>query len=224
MSSSFPTARFPALPLSKEKAVSESLDRDLAAKGHEPSDEALIGRICSNDDEALALLFRRYSRLIWSIAERILKDRSEAEDVMQEVFLNIYRKASTFDSSKGAPRSLIIHMAYQGAFSRRTYLTSRHFPTSANRTETLERPEFPAESAVLYDESVEAHFGREGFEKALAALSEDQRETLKLFFFEGYTLEEIAQKLGQSRGNVKHHYYRGLQRLRKYVPSRTGCP
>ena len=65
------------------------------------------------------------------------------------------------------------------------------------------------------DYSAQAVFGRNGLEKVLEDLSEDQRETLRLHFFEGYTLAEISEKLGQTRGNVRHHYYRGLHRLRK---------
>jgi len=56
------------------------------------------------------------------------------------------------------------------------------------------------------------------FRKALDEMSEDQRVTLRLFFFEGYTLQEIARRLGQSIGQVKHHYYRGLDRLRRHLP------
>src|SRR6202035_1710246 len=71
------------------------------------------------------------------------------------------------------------------------------------------------------DYSAEAVFGRNGLEKVLEDLSQDQRETLRLHFFEGYTLVEIAEKLGQPRGNVRHHYYRGLDRLRKEMLGST---
>jgi RNA polymerase sigma-70 factor, ECF subfamily len=59
--------------------------------------------------------------------------------------------------------------------------------------------------------------GRNGLEKVMEALTDDQRETLQLHFFEGYTLAEISEKLGQPRGNVRHHYYRGLAQLRKQM-------
>jgi len=80
----------------------------------------------------------------------------------------------------------------------------------------------PAVTASFYDESIEAYFGREGLRKALAELSEAQRETLRLYFFEGYGLDEIASKLEQSIGNVRHHYFRGLEKLRKHVPNGSG--
>jgi len=99
MSSSSQAARFPALPLSKEKEAAGPLYT--APLCDEPSDEALIARIRDHHEDALGLLFKRYARLVWSIADRILEDSAEAEDVMQELFLRIYTKASVFDSSKG---------------------------------------------------------------------------------------------------------------------------
>jgi RNA polymerase sigma-70 factor (ECF subfamily) len=71
-----------------------------------------------------------------------------------------------------------------------------------------------APALPCYDESIEAHFGRERLQRAIGELSDDQRQTLSLYFFEGYTLQEIAARLGQTEGNVKHHYYRGLHKLR----------
>jgi RNA polymerase sigma factor (sigma-70 family) len=67
------------------------------------------------------------------------------------------------------------------------------------------------------DYSREAVFGRNGLEKVMEALSADLLETLRLHFFEGYTLAEVGEKLGQPHGNVKHHYYRGLAQLRKQM-------
>src|SRR5947209_3160447 len=105
---SLAAARFPTLPLSKEKEAADSSFKGAVTASSDPSDEALIARIRDHDEDALGLLFKRYGRLVWSVAERILEDSAEAEDVMQEVFLRIYRKASIFDSSKGPPRKLIV--------------------------------------------------------------------------------------------------------------------
>jgi RNA polymerase sigma-70 factor (ECF subfamily) len=217
VSSSFPAARFPALPLSKEKEAAHPIYKDTKTAGHseEPSDETLIERIRSNDDEALTLLFRRYARLVWSIAQRIVRDRGEAEDIMQEVFLTVHQKSSVFDASKGPARTLIIYMTYQLAYKRRRYLNGRHGHYSCRLDESRQNSEVV--TASFYDESIEAHFGRERLREALAALSELQRETLRLYFFEGYVLDEIAAKLEQSIGNTRHHYFRGLDRLRRHL-------
>jgi RNA polymerase sigma-70 factor (ECF subfamily) len=71
--------------------------------------------------------------------------------------------------------------------------------------------------APTYDSSIEALFGKEGLKKVMGELTAEQHETLRLHFYEGYTLAEIGEKLGQSPGNVRHHYYRGIEKLRKQV-------
>jgi RNA polymerase sigma-70 factor (ECF subfamily) len=221
MSSSFPAARFPALPLGKDReAADPTYIKDRHATLEEPSDEVLIARICGDDREALGLLFRRYARLVWSVAERIVRNKAEADDLLQDVFLLIQRRASIFDPSKGTARTLIVHMTYQCAISRRRYLNARHpqAPEDAQENSTNGVGHTPQ----FYDESLESHFGRERLRKALDEMSVDQRETLRLCFFEGYTFAEIAVELGQAEGNVKHHYYRGLERLRMYMPRSSG--
>jgi RNA polymerase sigma-70 factor (ECF subfamily) len=220
MSSSFPAARFPALPIGEKKGAADTVQEDADATKEENSDESLFERIVTGDEDALGILFRRYARVVWSVADRILRDKAEAEDVLQEVFLTVYRKAAYFDIRKGSPRALIIHMAYQRALTRRKYLASRHLlydlADEIGGDET--RGKFTTPS--FYDTSLEAYFGRDELQNAIVEMSEAQRETLRLFFFEGYTLNEIAKKFGQSQGNVKHHYYRGLRKLRQYLPNR----
>jgi RNA polymerase sigma-70 factor, ECF subfamily len=218
--SSFLAARFPTLPLSKEKEAAEPIYNDTTAVGQvgEPSDESLLLQISTGDREALAILFRRYARLVRSVAERIVRNQAEADDLLQDIFLLIQRRAAAFDSSKGTARSLIVHMTYQRALSRRRYLNARHYQAPKEVEENAAKVVAPA--APLYDESIEAHFGRERLRKALDEMSEEQRETLRLYFFEGNSLSEIATLLGQTVGNVRHHYFRGLDRLRKYMPRR----
>jgi RNA polymerase sigma-70 factor (ECF subfamily) len=216
MSSSFPAARFPALALPKDTEAADPLLYKVASP-EDTSDESLIARICGDDTEALGLLFQRYARLVWSIGRRVLRNNEEADDLLQDVFLFLRRKASIFDSSKGTARCLIVHITYQRAIARRRYLTTRHFYT-AKDLEEENASHIAAPVQPLYDESLEAHLGREGFREALAELSAEQRETLRLYFFEGYSLEEIAVHLGQSYGNVRHHYYRGLEKLRRRIP------
>jgi RNA polymerase sigma-70 factor, ECF subfamily len=214
--SSFPAARFPALPLSQQQEVDHACSKEHVAAIEEPSDDALISSIRGGNQDALTILFRRYARLVWGIGKRIVGDRGEADDVLQDVFLLVYRKASIFDRSKGTVRSLIVHMAYQRAITRRNYLARRHSAAPHEAQQEMER--LAASTVRLYDESIEAHFGKDALRKALDDLSVDQRSTIQLYFFEGRTLAEIGEKLGQPVGNVKHHYYRGLDKLRKHLP------
>jgi len=196
--------------------VSLLQEGEAVAPSLELSDDTLIARICADDSDALGLLFSRYARLVWTIARRILQNSEEADDLLQDLFLLVRRKASVFDPSKGSVRSLLVHMCYQRAFSRRRDLTRRNFYTS---TEVTEDTAFANQTSCsrLYDESIEAHFGKTAVKRAREDLSVEQRETLRLCFYEGHTLEEIAVRLGQSYGNVRHHYYRGLAKLRKHA-------
>ena len=93
------------------------------------SDEGLMAQICDGSREALSILFRRYARLVRTVAMRILRDDSEADDLLQDVFLFFHRNCSLFDSSKASVRSWIVQMTYHRAIDRRRYLNSRHFYT-----------------------------------------------------------------------------------------------
>jgi RNA polymerase sigma-70 factor (ECF subfamily) len=179
------------------------------------SDEALMSQICDGSREALAALFRRHARAVRTVSYRVLRDASEADDLLQDVFLLIHRLCTTFDSSKGPVRFWILQMAYRRAISRRRYLTSRHFYTRLDLDDTASELADPRTSASQLDDSIDGRLGNGDLQRVFEALSENQRQTLRLFFIEGYTIDEIAAKLGQSRGNVKHHYFRGLDRLRK---------
>ena len=218
MSSSLSAARYPVLPLSQEKEAAHPIHRDTSTvrPTEEPSDETLIARVCADDAEALGLLFRRYARLVWTIGHRILRNSEEADDLLQDLFLLVRRRASVFDASKGSVRSLLIQMCYQRAFSRRRDLARQNFYNSGEGTENATAAKCSL-SAPFYDESLEAHFGKTALQKAIEDLSFEQRETLHLCFFEGHNLDEVAVRLGQSYGNVRHHYYRGLGKLRKHL-------
>ncbi|MFY9801568.1 MAG: sigma-70 family RNA polymerase sigma factor [Candidatus Acidiferrales bacterium] len=204
-------ARFPALTFSQAATV--TIDGNKPTDPSSVSDESLLSEIYSGNGEALAALFGRYSRLTRSVAVRILKDSAEAEDLVQELFLFIQRKCGMFNSSKSTARSWIVQMAYHRALDRRRYLKSREFYAQpyfqANDVQVVGKP------TTESDYSADTVFGRNGLDKIVNALSADQRETLRLHFFEGYTLAEVGEKLGQPLGNVRHHYYRALDRLRK---------
>ncbi|HXM62129.1 MAG TPA: sigma-70 family RNA polymerase sigma factor, partial [Terriglobales bacterium] len=134
---------------------------------------------------------------------------------LQDVFLLIHRLCKTFDSSKGPARFWILQMAYRRAISRRRYLTSRHFYTHLDLDDAASQLADPRMSIGQLEDSIDGGLENGALQQVFEALSDDQRHTLRLFFIEGYTLDEIAAHLGQSRGNVKHHYFRGLDRLRK---------
>ena len=189
---------------------------DTAGLSADVSDEALIALIKRGEREALSLLFRRYARLVRSVGRRILRNVSEADDLVQDVFLYLHRKNGLFDPSKGSARSWIFQIAYTQAFLRRRELKSRGFCASGI-ADNLPVSEPQTISGADYDHTVEGLFGRNGWRKIVDALTEEQRETLRLHFFEGYTFAEIAEKLGQSYANVRNHHYRGLEKFRKQL-------
>lgn len=199
-----------------ELAIGEQQERPVERVSEaEFSDEALISKVCLGSREALAILFGRYARVVRAVAYRVLRDPSEADDLLQDVFLLIHRHCRTFDSSKGSARFWILQMAYRRAISRRRYLASRHFYTRLDLDDTASELADPRTSASQIEDSIDGRLGNERLQEVFGDLSENQRQTLRLFFVEGYTFDEIAAKLDQSRGNVKHHYFRGLDRLRK---------
>jgi RNA polymerase sigma-70 factor (ECF subfamily) len=174
--------------------------------------------ICNGDREALACLFRRYARIVRGVAYRVLRDTSEADDLLQDIFLLVHRLCGTFDGTKGPARFWILQMTYRRAISRRRYLTSRHFYTHLDLDQAQNRlAELPARSGPQEDSLHGTLERKEALQSWLADLSESQRRTLHLFFFEGYSFDEIAAKLGQTVGNARNHYYRGLDKLRKQI-------
>lgn len=212
----FATIRLPSLAAPGKEETGSEEPQALRTKTT-ASDEDLLARIGQGEHDALATLFRRYAGLVRGVAYRVLRDSSEADDLLQDIFLQVYRKCRAFDSSKGPARFWILQMTYHRAISRRRYLDSRHFYTR------IDLEDVASESTVLhangqpYEDSIEAVLGNGTLEKMFQTLSENQRETLRLFFQEGYTLDEIASELGQTRENVKHHYFRGLEKLRKQI-------
>lgn len=176
-----------------------------------------MNRICEGDKEALGLLFRRYALTVRGIAHKVLRDRSEADDLVQDIFLLVYRLCRTYDSSKSPVRFWLLRMTYCRAISRRRYLTSRHFYTRLDIDEAADRLVDLPTHVQRFEESIDARIRNGNLAKVFDELSENQRRTLKLYFVEGYSLDEIATKIGQSRGNVRNHYFRGLDKLRRLM-------
>jgi RNA polymerase sigma-70 factor (ECF subfamily) len=184
--------------------------------GETEPDEHLICKVDGGDKEALSNLFRRYAVMVRNVGKRILRDKAESDDLVQEVFLYIHRKSGLFDSTKGSARSWIIQVAYTQALLRRRELKSHGFYLSGIADKAAEGHQ-PCDKGADYDHTVEGLFGRSVWKKIVEDLTEDQRETFRLHFFEDYTFAEIAEKLGQSFSNVRNHHYRGLEKLRKHL-------
>jgi RNA polymerase sigma-70 factor, ECF subfamily len=176
------------------------------------SDEGLIAYLQQGHSDALAQLFDRYRGLVFGVASRILRDNGEAEDIVQAVFLEIFQSAAQYERLRGSARIWILQYAYHRSFNRRRYLILRGFYERTDASE-LHR-EYPPTS---YGESLERVETVQTLQEAFRHLTEAQRHTLELAFYEGLTMREIEQRTGWSVDNVKHHYYRGLEKLRSIL-------
>lgn len=174
------------------------------------SDEQLLQAVAKGSKEALGLLFRLHGRAVFNVAWRVLRDSSEADDLRQDVFLYIFERAKLFDAGKGSASSWIMQVTYHRAIDRRRYLVSRqHYDAHQFDEQQTQSGTAPSLSDAIDGKAILSRLRGE--------LSAEQRETLELHFFEGYSLREIAEKSGQSVGNVRHHYYRALERLRSHL-------
>jgi RNA polymerase sigma-70 factor (ECF subfamily) len=179
------------------------------------ADEAVMVRIQQGDREALGILFERYSRLVFGICARILRDVSEAQELVQDIFLYIFRKCEKFDPRKSSLRSWLVQVVYCRAFDRRDYLKCRRFYDYTNIEDVTD--------SIASKESLEDGVtARATLRRVLSELTERQRLTLELFFFEGRTLQEISVRLDQSLANTRNYYYRGLDKLRKILDLPAG--
>jgi RNA polymerase sigma-70 factor (ECF subfamily) len=176
------------------------------------TDETVMRRVQAGDQHALGTIYDRYSRLILTIGLRILKDLSEAQELLQEVFLQLFQNSGDFDATKGTLRSWLVQIAYSRAFNRREYLSLRRFYDYCNIDEVLEgvASDFSAE-----DFGIESEL-RALIRKAFDQLTQPQRATLEMFL-EGYSLREISVRMNETLGNTRNHYYRGVEKLREIV-------
>ncbi|WP_263373883.1 RNA polymerase sigma factor [Granulicella aggregans] len=175
------------------------------------SDEELAEQLQSGDADALAILFKRHAPLLFGIARRILRNDAEAEDVVQQIFLDVFRSIRQFDSEKGRFKSWLLMFAYQRTFnSRRSQISNKFFVTDPFDDPLVEAgqpgaPEFgrlPIENSILV-------------EQVLSRLQPRQRRTIELIYREGLTAEEVSARTGESVRVVRHNLYRGLEKLRK---------
>jgi RNA polymerase sigma-70 factor (ECF subfamily) len=174
------------------------------------SDAELLARAQVGDSDAVGILFDRYSRLVLGIGFRILHDRGEAEDLLQDIFLRLCEKANSFDSSKGSARTWMVQFTYRRALDRRTYLMRRCFYNGTNVSQLTNA----LQEAISFEEEITSRVTGEELHAAFGSLNEKQRATLELFFFGNCNLHEVAERLGETFENIRHYYYRGLEQLR----------
>lgn len=175
------------------------------------SDLLLLEGIKSGCEECFGVIFRRYCRLVYQIAQRMLRNRSEAEDLLQEVFLAIFEQRYKYDGLRGTVRVWIYQIAHFKALMRRRSLGIRHV---REQKETIDFDQVMSEESCG---TAEIQARAETLEAALGHLRNGQRRAIELIHFDGYTLQETAAILGESLANTRNLYYRGIKTLRSWL-------
>jgi RNA polymerase sigma-70 factor, ECF subfamily len=176
-------------------------------------DDQLMQCLQDGFDDALAVLFDRYHRLVLSIALKIVRDLGEAEDITQNVFLEIFQSVAKFDPAKGSTKTWVLQYAYHRSINRRQHLTARKFYDQEDIDDVgtaLSDGSFPLGQLTRTELKGLLQGG-------LASLSASQRRVIELSVYYGFSMEEIAKKMSETVWSVRHQYYRGLLKLRDYV-------
>jgi RNA polymerase sigma-70 factor, ECF subfamily len=175
-------------------------------------DRDLLRRIAERDGSALSDLYDRHSQLLFGLIVRILRNRSEAEDILQDVFLRVWQRAETYDPAFGSPVAWLVRIARNRAIDRIRSRRSRPDVEPHPLTHEPAEPAFlaPDETAILGQQ-------RSAINGALSALAPDHRILIESAFFEGYTQSELAEKFGLPLGTVKTRLRRAMQQIREQL-------
>jgi RNA polymerase sigma-70 factor (ECF subfamily) len=175
----------------------------------EREDRDLMRRVANRDGGALSGLFERHAPVTLGLLQRILGGRGEAEEVLQEVFLQIWMQADRYDGARSTPRGWILMLARSRALDR---LRRRE---SARRREEIAGEETGEAVSPLGTERLESLEVKRQVSSALGSLSPDQRRCIELAFFEGLTHTQIAERLEAPLGTVKSRILLGMNKLRQ---------
>jgi RNA polymerase sigma-70 factor, ECF subfamily len=183
------------------------------------SDEELAGQLQRGNADALALLFKRHSPLVFAITRRILGNDTEAEDAVQQVFLDVFRAIGQFDPEKGNFKTWLLLFAYHRTFNARRSLCSTHYFDTDPLEDALPALLKRAESVQLHSKTD----SRILVEQALGTLTARQRRTIELVYLGGLTALEASVQTGESVRVVRHNLYRGLEKLRRLLCEPDCC-
>ncbi len=185
--------------------VEASRSSDRPAENMSATDDmGLLTRIQSGDQEAMSALFDRYGTMVYSVALRVLKDAGEAEDVMQEIFVQVWKNPGAFVSGKGSLGGWLVVVAR----NRSIDVIRRRRPT-----EQVELFALPSSTNLAREAERNSLLGK--IRGVMVSLPEEQRNSVELAFFEGLSHSEIAEKTGDPLGTVKTRIRLALTTIRK---------
>jgi RNA polymerase sigma-70 factor (ECF subfamily) len=173
---------------------------------HEPLDQDLVRAIASGDQVSLGRLYDRYSGLVYSVALRVLRDTAAAEEILQDIFMQLWQKASQFDAQRGSLPAWLLVMARNRAISR---LRQRNPASDASMDEASASLPYRLDNFLIERELL----GK--VRAAMDGLPAAQREALELAYFEGMSHSEIAERTGEPLGTIKTRLRSAVQTLRQ---------
>jgi RNA polymerase sigma-70 factor, ECF subfamily len=179
-------------------------------KASEHSDEELMALAQRGDHGAFEQLFDRYHGVVRAIAKSIIKSTEDAEDVVQEAFLDVYQNCRAYDPSRGTVRVWISYVARYRSIRKWHHLRRRDW-----QSEDVETAQPLADPGCTPNQRIRSIDFQKFLSAVLDSLSDKQKRTVVLYFFEGLDVDSIAAHLGESLANTRHHLYRGIARLRR---------
>ena len=174
------------------------------------NDVELLKAIAARDEAALAQLYDLYRVILFGLLMRILNNREEAEDVLQEVFLQVWRRAADFDENRGRPFTWLVTLARSRGIDRLRTLAARERVATAGAQDEAEAVSDAASDAFRSEQ-------REVVNNALAQLPDEQKRLLLLAYFDGLSQSEIAARVGAPLGTVKTRMRTGMEKLRELL-------
>ena len=178
------------------------------------SDEALVALVARGDEDALAELYDRVSRVAYGLALRVLRDERHAEDAVQEAFLQVWRSAATFRAERAKASTWILTLVHRRAVD----LVRRE---ERRQADPLTDDSAAGEAREQTEEAAWLRFERERVQSALRQLPDVQREALELAYYGGFSQSELADRLGVPLGTIKSRMFAGLARLRELLDDAT---
>jgi RNA polymerase sigma-70 factor (ECF subfamily) len=186
----------------------------------ERDDEDVLASVQGRDDGALAELYDRYGRLAFGLAYRILGERGVAEDVVQEAFLAVWRRAGSYRAERGSVRAWLMSIVHNAAIDRRRGRFKREQSDVALDDLAFMLESDAEETFATVAEGIVA----EQVRRALAGLPDEQRQAIELAYFGGLTQQEIAARTGTPLGTVKSRLRLGLHKLRGLLQDAVAAP
>lgn len=175
-------------------------------------EDSILQRVASGEPEAITICMDRFGGLVWSVARRYCPTAAEAEDAVQEIFIDLWRSAGRFDASIASETTFVAMIARRRLIDRNRKRARR--PETAMIPETVAAPAVDRESPEIVEE--DARIASE----ALAQLRPEQQRVLQLSIFHGASHEQISRSTGLPLGTVKTHARRGLIRIRELLEAR----